>query len=147
MDFSFVFFLVERSALAGSGVGTEPAGFGGKIFSSLPGRPSGQRPHHSRSRRISEVASGVWGLASRLEARLRGFLACPGGPCRAGLFGMGDDLLSTSRKGPSRSEGKPTSPCDQLLAAASTIGGAAQSGRAIGRALFVSGKAPSFSLR
>ena len=32
MDFSFVFFLVERSALAGSGVGTEPAGFGRKIL-------------------------------------------------------------------------------------------------------------------
>jgi hypothetical protein len=144
MVFSFVLFLVERSALAGSGVETEPAGFGRKISCSAFPCP---RPHHPRSRRISEVASGVWGLASRLEARLRGFLACPGGPCRAGLFGMGDDLLSTSRKGPSRSEGKPTSPCDQLLAAASTNGGAAQSGRAIGRALFVSGKAPSFSLR
>lgn len=32
MDCSFVLFLVERSALAGSGVGTEPAGFGRKIL-------------------------------------------------------------------------------------------------------------------
>ena len=57
MDFSFVFFLVERSALAGSGVGTEPAGFGRKISCSAFPCP---RPHHPRSRRISEVASGVW---------------------------------------------------------------------------------------